>query len=747
MQLKLLQIIFITSLILNFSFANSVNKNITLQLSWFDQFQFAGYYIAKEKGFYKEAGLEVNIKPFEFGIDIPNEVNTGRYDFAVGRETLILERSNNKKIVALYSLFQASPLILISTKESEIKTITDFNNKRIMTTIDDASEVSIKSMIISQNTDITDLKFIKHTHNIDDLIQKKTDVISAYSSKAPYHLQQKKIQYNTFAPKDFGFDMYSDLLYTNEANINNNLEQVLKFKEASLKGWEYAYSNIEESVDLILSKYNTQKLTKDELLFEAKVLKELSYYETDTLGNIDLNKLQRIYDLYNIMGLVNNKVKIKDFVLVENNFAVFLKNVLKNLSKYIELPYIYFFIILFLILISLIIYKHIKLLEKEKQLLVKNNELVKNKKKLDEVFEASGEGMWDWNIQTNHVDHNHTWYDILGLNSKRDFNTDISTLIHPEDKENVLRKIENTLNDNSKNYQSEHRLFKNNGEIVWVMDKGSIVEWDGKGNPLRMAGSFSDITERKNAQSKIEEQHKKLINSEKMASIGEMIGNIAHQWRQPLSVISTASTGIIIQKEHGLLKEDKLIEACNAINDNAQYLSKTIDDFRNFIKGDSQSIKFDLKNDTTSFLKIIDSSIKNNHLDVILNLTENINIQGYPNELIQCFINIFNNAKDALVENNKEGDRFIFISQETINTNVIIKFRDNAGGIPNDIIHKVFEPYFTTKHQSQGTGLGLHMTYNFIIDSMDGSINVNNVEFEYNGKDCIGAEFVIILPY
>lgn len=746
MQLKILRVIFIISIIINTSFANPTNKNITLQLSWFDQFQFAGYYIAKEKGFYKEVGLDVTIKPFEFGIDIPNEVSNGTYDFAVGRETLLLEKSNNRKIVALYSLFQASPLILVSTKESGIKTIADFDSKRIMTTIDDASEVSIKSMITSQQMDIKDLNFIKHTHNIDDLIQKKTDVISAYSSKSPYHLQQKGIEYNVFAPKDYGFDMYSDLLYTNESNINNNIKDVLKFKEASLKGWEYAYSNIDESVDLILSKYNTQKLTKDELLFEAKVLKELSYYETDTLGNIDLNKLQRIYDLYNIMGLVKNKVDIKDFVLVENNFAVFLNNVLKNLTKYIELPYIYFFIILFFLLVCLIIYKHIKLLEKEKQLLAKNNELIRNKKKLDEVFEASGEGIWDWNIQTNHVDHNHTWYEILGLDNKKDSSIDFTTLIHPEDKESVLQKINNSLNDNTKNYQSEHRLFKSNGDIVWVRDKGSIVEWNEQGKPLRMAGSFSDITERKKAKIKIEEQHIKLINSEKMASIGEMIGNIAHQWRQPLSVISTASTGLIVQKEHNVLDEDTLLETCNAINDNAQYLSKTIEDFRSFIKGDSESIQFNLKNDTASFLKLVDSSIKNNRLDVVLDLTENININGYPNELIQCFINIFNNAKDALVENNQEGDRYIFITQKTIDNNVIIKFKDNAGGIPEKIIHKVFEPYFTTKHQSQGTGIGLHMTYNFIIESMDGTIEVNNVAFEYNRKDCFGAEFTITLP-
>ena len=740
--IKLFILLFLLNTLL---YSNQNLKKVTLQLSWLDQFQFAGYYIAKEKGFYKEVGLDVSIKPFEFGLDIPNDVSNGKYDFSIGRETLILEKTNNKKIVALYALFQASPLILMSTKESGIASISDFNNKKIMTTIDDAGEVSIKSMITSQKIDVKKLTFVKHTHNINDLIQNNTDVISAYSSKSPYHLQQKGIEYNIFSPKDYGFDMYSDLLYTNESNINNNLETVLKFKEASLRGWEYAYSNIEESVDLIIEKYNTQNLTKDELIFEANVLKELSYYQTETLGNIELNKLQRIYDLYNVMGLVNNKTDIEDFVLIENNFSLFLKKVLNNLSKYINLPYIYFFIILFLILISLLIYKQIRLLKNEKQLLLKNDELLKNKENLNEVLEASGEGIWDWNIKTNQVDHNNTWYKILGLDINKDLIEDFTTLIHPEDKENVLKKIDDTLQSISKNYQSEHRLFKKNGEIVWVIDKGRIVEYDDVGNPLRMAGSFSDITVRKKVEAQLENQHIKLINSEKMVSMGEMIANIAHQWRQPLSVISTAATGMKIQKEYDLLSDKELIESCDAINNNAQYLSKTIDDFKNFIKGDSEKRIFNLSDNINSFLQLAEGSIKNNNINIVLDLQKDIKIDGYENELIQCLINIFNNAKDVLIEKEIKN-KLLFITSSVNEDNTIIKIKDNAGGIPKDVISKIFEPYFTTKHQSQGTGLGLHMTYNLIVDGMGGEIEVKNVSYKYDEKEYVGAEFNIYLP-
>ena len=320
---KKIKILFLLIILLSQTLFAKELKKVTIQLSWLNQFQFAGYYMAKEKGFYEELGLDVEIKPFEFGIDIPKDVNDGKIDFAVGRETLILERIKNPNIVALYALFQSTPLILMSTKESGINHINDFSNKRIMTTIDDASEVSLKAMIASNKIKLENLTFLKHTHNIDDLINKNTDVISAYISKSPYILQEKGVEYNIFDPKKYDFDMYSDMLYTNQNLINYDLNMVLLFKKASLKGWEYAYSNFEESVDVICDKYNTQNLEKEELLYEAKELKKLSYFKTSNLGEIRKDKMQRIYDLYNVMGLVSSAIDLDNFIFDINSLNGF----------------------------------------------------------------------------------------------------------------------------------------------------------------------------------------------------------------------------------------------------------------------------------------------------------------------------------------------------------------------------------------------------------------------------------------
>jgi len=244
---------------------------------------------------------------------------------------------------------------------------------------------------------------------------------------------------------------------------------------------------------------------------------------------------------------------------------------------------------------------------------------------------------------------------------------------------------------------------------------------------------------------KVRAQDKLLSEQSKLAAMGEMLGNIAHQWRQPLSIISTGATGMQAQKEYGLLNDEQFNKTCNIINDNAQYLSKTIDDFKNFIKGDRVKEVFTLEENINSFIHLVEGSIKTYNIKLILNLEKGLKINGYTNELIQCFINIFNNSKDVL-KNIDEENRLIIITSYTKENNIIIKIQDNGKGINENIISKVFEPYFTTKHKSQGTGLGLHMTYKFIVDGMKGTIFVKNKKFVHNQKHFIGALFTITLP-
>ena len=240
-------------------------------------------------------------------------------------------------------------------------------------------------------------------------------------------------------------------------------------------------------------------------------------------------------------------------------------------------------------------------------------------------------------------------------------------------------------------------------------------------------------------------QAKMISEQSKMVSMGEMIGNIAHQWRQPLSIISTGVTGMQVQKKYSILSDATFEQTCNTINKNAQYLSTTIDDFRDYIKGDSVKIKFNINDEIKSFLSLVDTTITKYKIEVFVDVKKKM-IICYKNELTQCLINIFNNSKDAFVENKKIVRRFIFINVVIKKGVLVLKIKDNAGGIPKKVLKKIYEPYFTTKHQSQGTGLGLHMTYNLIHNTMKGEITANNLEYFFNDIRCNGVEFIIKIP-
>ncbi len=238
------------------------------------------------------------------------------------------------------------------------------------------------------------------------------------------------------------------------------------------------------------------------------------------------------------------------------------------------------------------------------------------------------------------------------------------------------------------------------------------------------------------------EKDKLLTQQSKLALMGEMIGNISHQWRQPLSTISTAATGSLLQKELDTLKDKDFSRAMNSINNSAQYLSQTIEDFRNFFNPNKVEEEFEVTKVFKKTSNLLSSRFKDNQIEII-NDIENFTLTLLENELIQVLLNIFKNARDELVKKENNERKLIFVTTKKENDTYIIKIRDNAGGIPIEIIDKVFNPYFTTKSNSKGTGIGLYMSKQ-IIERMGGSLTVKNVNYTYENTEYKGAEFKIL---
>ena len=307
------KITFILSFMLFLNLYSKPLQKVTLQLQWLDQFQFAGYYIAKEKGFYKKVGLDVDILKYTNDLNILDNVLEQKTTFATGRTSLLIHKNNGFDVVALAAIFQHSPAALLVTNQ-DILTPGDLIDKRVMITPDAITSASYMSMFFSEGILKENIIVQKHSFNIDDLINGKTDAIASYISNEPYKLEKRGIKYKYFHPKDYGFDFYGDILYTSQKELLESPKKVESFTKASLAGWEYAFKNIEETAKLIFEKYNSQNKTLDQLVYEGKVLKELAYNEKNNLGHIDIKRFEEIAKTYRLLGLLKKDYSLENFI-------------------------------------------------------------------------------------------------------------------------------------------------------------------------------------------------------------------------------------------------------------------------------------------------------------------------------------------------------------------------------------------------------------------------------------------------
>ena len=236
---------------------------------------------------------------------------------------------------------------------------------------------------------------------------------------------------------------------------------------------------------------------------------------------------------------------------------------------------------------------------------------------------------------------------------------------------------------------------------------------------------------------KRQNQEQLLIQQSKLAAMGEMIGNIAHQWRQPLNALSLVFQNIYFSYKLDELDDEFMDKSIKKANLLTNTMSKTIDDFRNFFKPNKEKKEFLLDDVISKSLAIIDSTFKHANINLLFTFNEPIYVFGFSNEFSQVILNILNNSKDALLENKIE-DATVNVRINKDDNFAYVSICDNAGGIPNDIIDKVFNPYFTTKDEGKGTGIGLYMSKTIIESNMDGKLIVKNLEE--------GAEFIIKVP-
>lgn len=297
-----------------FSFSLQAQTPFTLQFKWSHGFQFAGYYAAVEKGFYRDVGLDVRLKEASPGLDVVEQVLSGKADFGVGTSGLLMAGKAGQPVVVLAAVFQHSPLVLIARRDSATQSIHDLVGKRVM--IEAGGEELLAYL---RRVQISSGQFtrLEHSFNPQDLIEGRVDAISAYSSNEPFYLDRAGQDYLVFTPRSAGIDFYGDNLFTSQSLLKARPEQVRAFREASLRGWQYAMDHPEEIAGIIHERYSAAH-PLDFYLFEAREMRPLIRPDLVEIGYMSPGRWQHIADTYADLGMLPRDFDFKSFLYVSD---------------------------------------------------------------------------------------------------------------------------------------------------------------------------------------------------------------------------------------------------------------------------------------------------------------------------------------------------------------------------------------------------------------------------------------------
>ncbi len=278
------------------------DEKVSLQLKWTHLFQFAGFYMAKEKGYYRDAHLDVEFREKSPGINIAEEVLNRRATYGVSDSALIQERMQGQEVVALKAIFQHSPLILLSLEKSGIATLDDLKGKRVMIAPESSQNVSVMAMLKSHGLAMNDFEVVPMSFDLNDLVNGNVDAYTAYLTDQPLTLMERGIGYNVLNPADFGFDFYGDILFTSEVEVREHPERLKRFVDASMKGWRYAFAHLDETIDVLKSRYVPKEMSRAKLRAEAEALRKISGVDEGRFGLLERTKIRAIANTFAVMG-------------------------------------------------------------------------------------------------------------------------------------------------------------------------------------------------------------------------------------------------------------------------------------------------------------------------------------------------------------------------------------------------------------------------------------------------------------
>jgi len=485
------------------------SQKVVLQLRWNHQFQFAGYYAAIEKGYYREAGLQVNLIEAVEGRNPSEAVFEGKAEFGVCTSDILLMRAQKKDAVVLATIFQHSPQILLAARQSGINHVQDLAGKRI------AVEPNAADIVAYMNDEGVgpDKCIIKpHSFNTDKLINGEIDAITAYSTDEPYLLEKANFEYVIISPAMGGIDFYGDVLFTTEAFIKQNPALVNDFREASLKGWKYAMDHPEEIIELVYNKYS-KRHSKEHLRFESTHMQNLIMADVVEPGYSNSGRWESIADIYKKSKMLDASFSTKGLLYSE------------YLEPSITIPWKLIVILLAIILITgsatYFFYNTARTLKNEiRNRLRVENELLESEERFKKLFLEAPMGIARIDSLTGQIfDVNPMFAKIVGRTVAEMCHIDWMSITHPDDVQRDLDSMALLNAGKIAGFHMEKRYLYPDSTIVWVNMTIASIHVEDKTHPRHLA-IIEDITERKKLEAVLKKNREEFMELFDNAPIG-----------------------------------------------------------------------------------------------------------------------------------------------------------------------------------------------------------------------------------
>ncbi len=467
-------------------------EKVTLQLRHTHQFQFAGYYAAIEKGYYAEAGLDVNIVASLDGHAPERNVIAGAAQYGVGSSSLLLERMAGKPLVALGVVFQHSPYVLLVRQNSNLNDIHDLKGRRVMigSLIDELTNADeLIAYLKKEGIPISSLVRVEHTFNLDDFIKGKVDAMSAFVTNEPDYLDRVGFAYDIYSPRAAGFDFYSDVLFTSEDEIAKHPARVKAFRAASMRGWQYAMGHHEEMADLILAKYS-RRHDRQHLLFEARQMMPLVQPVLVEIGYMNPERWRQIADIYAELGMLPKNANYDGF--------------LYNPEPAVGLAWLYRVLVAASVILLVGAGVHFTLLARVRrraQEAIRKGEL-----RFKTMFEEAPMGMALIDGASGEFhDVNQQFATLAGRPVEALKKSRWSALAHADDVAACEALMAQLRAGQLPGFKSGCRLLRPDGSIVWIDMSVAAVENEAKGPPYHLC-MIEDVTEKKKSETLIWQQ-------------------------------------------------------------------------------------------------------------------------------------------------------------------------------------------------------------------------------------------------